>query len=128
MATHTSRILESNRDTNQDLLNLISWIVNPDGKLDTNGNIAVPKTKQTKIFNLANNIECLLPGVVPSLEQILFVSTLHAKTGSKDAIDTCHAFGYGISHTELYFILDKWAEWAEAQSSIIFGIYDICLN
>ena len=112
-------ILESDPDTNKDLLNLISWIVHPRGKLNDDGNVVVPESKKSKIFHLANNIECLLPGVLPSLEQILFATTLHAKSGSKDAVDTTHSFGYGISHSELYFILDKWAEWAEAQSSII---------
>ena len=45
--------------------------------------------------------------------------TIHRKTGSSDIIDTLHKLGYGISYTETLFIEDKWAEWAEAQSTII---------
>ena len=89
-------ILQSGSDTNQDLLNLISWIVHPRGQLDNNGNVTVPESKKGKIFHLANDIECLLPGVLPSLEQILFSATLHARSGSKDAVDTAHSFGYGF--------------------------------
>ena len=44
---------------------------------------------------------------------------MHRKTGSSDIIDTLHKLGYGISYTETLFIEDKWAEWAEAQSTII---------
>ena len=44
---------------------------------------------------------------------------MHRKTGSSDVIDTLHKLGYGISYTETLLIEDKWAEWAEAQSTII---------
>ena len=41
------------------------------------------------------------------------------KIGSSDVIDTLHKLRYGISYTETLSIEDKWAEWAEAQSTII---------
>ena len=44
---------------------------------------------------------------------------MHRKTGSSDVFDTLHKLGYGISYTETLLIEDKWAEWAEAQSTII---------
>ena len=37
-------------------------------------------------------------------------------------VDTLHNLGYGIWNTGTVFIEDKWAEWAESQSTIIASI------
>ena len=60
-----------------------------------------------------------MPNAKPSLDQTLLSLTIHRKTGSSSVVDTLHKLGYGISCTETVFIEDKWAEWAEPQSSII---------
>ena len=54
-----------------------------------------------------------------SLHWIKFYFLLHAKTRSRDVVDTVHRLGYGISYTDTIFVQDKWAEWSTNRSSII---------
>ena len=44
---------------------------------------------------------------------------MYSKTGSKHIVGDLHRLSHGISYTETLFINDKWAEWAQNQSSII---------
>ena len=100
------------------MFNLSSWIIYPCGQLDDTGLLKLPKSKAEKVFQVCQNIASLLPNIKPSLDQALLSLTMHRKTGSRDVIDTLHKLGYGIFYTETLFIEDKWAEWAEAQSTI----------
>ena len=100
------------------MFNLSSWIIYPCGQLDDTGLLKLPKSKAEKVFQVCQNIASLLPNIKPLLDQALLSLTMHRKTGSRDVIDTLHKLGYGIFYTETLFIEDKWAEWAEAQSTI----------
>ena len=112
-------ILESSGEANKHLVNLLSWIIYPRGQLDDSGKVKVPKHKAAKIQQLAQSIESILPNAQPSLDQVLLSLTMYRKTGSSAVVETINKLGYGISYTETVFIEDKWAEWAEKQSSII---------
>ena len=112
-------IITTKYDVNRDLYNLLSWIIFPKGQLGDNGIVKLPSTKVEKVLQITQNIEPLLPNAKPSLDQTLLSLTIHRKTGSSNVVDTLHKLGYGISYTETVFIEDKWAEWAESQSSII---------
>ena len=111
-------IIESNCEINKDLFNLLSWIICPDSKLDDSGIATIPKTKREKVRQLVQNIVSLLPNFNPCLGQALLSLTMHRQTGSSNGIDTLHKLGYGLPYTETIFIEDKWAKWAENQSSI----------
>ena len=55
------------------------------------------------------------------MSQVLISLSIYAKTGSKLIVDDLRRLGTGIPYTETLFILDKWAEWAQKQGSIIPG-------
>ena len=112
-------IILTKYNINNDSFNLICWIIYLCGQLDDTGMVKLPKSKAEKVIQKCQNIECLLPKTKPSLDQALLSLTMHRKTGSSDVIQTLHKLGYGISYTETLFIKDKWAEWAESQSTII---------
>ncbi len=112
-------ILESNRVVDTNLHNLLAWIVQPNATLNAKGLVSLPKSKASKIMQLAQNIECLLPNAKPSLDQALLSLTMHRKTGSSAVVNTLHHLGHGISYTETIFIEDKWAEWGRHSSSEI---------
>lgn len=112
-------IIESDSPVNKDLYNELAWIVDPKGLLDDDGRVQLSRTKATKLVQIAQNLQTLLPNSCPSMDQTLLSLTMHRKTGSSGVIDTLHRFGYGISYTDTLFIQDKWAAWAEAQHSDI---------
>ena len=107
-------IILTKYNINKDSLNLICWIIYLCGQLDDTGMVKLPKSKAEKVTQ-----KCLLPKANPSLDQALLFLTMHRKTGSSDVIQILHKLGYGISYTETLFIEDKWAEWAESQSTNI---------
>jgi hypothetical protein len=112
-------ILEAEAYINTDLYNELSWIVDPHARLDKEGRVQLSKIKATKIHQICQDIQALLPKSQPSLDQVLLSLTMHRKTGSSGVVDTIHGLGYGISYTETVFIEDKWAEWSERQHSDI---------
>ena len=112
-------ILESKRVVDTHLHNLLGWIVQPNATLNDNGLVSLSKSKASKIMQLAQNIESLMPNAKPSLDQALLSLTMHRKTGSSAVVNTLHHLGHGISYTETVFIEDKWAEWGRNCSSDI---------
>lgn len=112
-------IIDSESNVNMDLHNELAWIVNPNGQLDDDGRVQLSKTKATKLVQVAQVIQTLLPNAKPSLDQALLSLTMHRKTGSSGVVDTLHNLGYGISYTDTMFIQDKWAEWSKNQQSYI---------
>ena len=73
------------------------------------------------LTQICDNISALAPFSKPTISQVLLSLSIYAKTGSKLVIDDLKRIGAGISYTETLFILDKWAEWAAEQGSIIPG-------
>ena len=53
----------------------------------------------------------------PALSQVLLSLNMCHKTGSSVVIEDLHKLGHGLSYTETKF--DKWAEWAENESTIV---------
>ena len=82
------------------MFNLVSWIIYPCGQLDDTGLVKLQKSETEKVLQVCQNIESLLLNTKPSLDQALFSLTMHRKTGSSDAIDTLHKFGYGIKNDQ----------------------------
>ena len=112
-------ILEVEPYINGDLYNELAWIVDPNAQLNDDGKVKLSQIKATKIQQIAQDIQALLPKSQPSLDQVLLSLTMHRKTGSSGVVDTLHGLGYGMSYTETIFIEDKWAEWSEQQHSDI---------
>ncbi|MES9880765.1 MAG: hypothetical protein ABW185_07780 [Sedimenticola sp.] len=104
---------------NTDLYNELAWIVDPEARLNDEGRVQISHSKATKLHQLCQDIQTLLPKSQPSLDQVLLSLTMHRKTGSSGVVDTMHSLGYGISYTETVFVEDKWAEWSERQHSDI---------
>ena len=112
-------ILESKRVVDTHLHNLLGWIVQPNATLNDNGLVSLSKSKASKIMQLVQNIESLMPNAKPSLDQALLSLTMHRKTGSSAVVNTLHHLGHGISYSKTVFIEDKWAEWGRNCSSDI---------
>ena len=118
--THQN-ILESDEllELDKRLFNLIAWIVSPSAAMGKIGFVRLSERKATKVSEIFQNVQSLVPGSQPGFHQILLSITTLAKTGSQMVINDLKQLGAGISNTETMFIQDKWAEWTEKLSSII---------
>ena len=114
-------IMESTERLSKMLFNFIAWIVSPNSYMDKDGSVKLSTNKATIVTQICENINALVPSGQPLLSQVLLSLTMYAKTGSQTVVDDLKKIGSGISYTETRFILDKWAEWAANQSSIIPG-------
>ena len=113
-------ILQSNDlDLNKQLFNMIAWITSPNANLDKNGFVTLSYRKATKVCEIVQNIQSLVPNAQPGFNQVLLSITMLAKTGSKMVVNDLKQLGHGLSTYETMFIQDKWAEWTENESSII---------
>ena len=75
--------------------------------------------KAIKVRQICENIQSLVRFAQPTLGQVLLSLNMYSNTGSKHIVDDLHRLSHGISYNETLFINDKWAEWAQNQSSII---------
>ena len=110
----SSKAMTSNSSRyHKDLYNIIAWVVSPNSHIDGGGLVKLPKNKSTKVNEICQNIEALVPDAQPSFSQVLLSSSLYCKTGSKSIIEDLNRLGHGISYAETMFIQDKWAEWTD---------------
>ena len=114
-------ILESNEffELDKSLFNLIAWIVSPNAAMGKDGFVELSYGKATKISEIVQNIQSLVPVAQPDFNQIILSITMLAKTGSQMVVNNLKQLGHGLSNTERGFIQDKWAEWTETLKSII---------
>ena len=89
----------------------------PYASCDEKGIVKLSVTKATKVSKICADIESLVPH--PALSQVLLSLNMYHKTGSSVVIEDLHKLGHGLSYTETKFIEDKWAEWAENESTIV---------
>ena len=101
------------------LFNLIVWINSPRAATGKNGFVQLSEQKTTKVSEIVQDIQSLVPGSLPGFNQILLSITTLAKTGSQMVINDLKQPGGSISNTETMLIQDKWAEWTRNCSSII---------
>ena len=113
------QIIESDDLIDKRLYNMIAWIVNPNGYIGKDGYVNLTTRKSTKVSEICQNIQSLVPGGHPSLGQILLSLNMYGKTGSKDVVTSLRHLGHGIPYSETLFIMDKWAEWCVRQKSIV---------
>ena len=129
-------ILESNEflDLNKRLFDLIAWIVSPNAAMDKDGFVGLSYRKATKISEIVQNIQLLVPGVQPGFNQILLSITMLAKAVSQMVVNNLKQLGHGLLNAEIVLIQDKWAEETERLNSIIpsnikVGVYqDTCFR
>ena len=100
------------------MFNLIAWIVSPNAAMGKDGFVVLSYRKATKISEIVQNIQSLVPGAQPGFDHILLSITMLAKTGSQMVVDNLKQLVHGFSNTEAVFIQDKWAEWTERLKSI----------
>ena len=113
-------ILEDKDPFDADTYNFLAWIVDPHAPIGENGLAKLQSMRKAKkIGEMCRNIESLLPGGQPSMDQVLFSLRLHWKTATREPVDIASAFGYGITYTETLFIEDIWADWDRRQNSNI---------
>ena len=105
-------------DLDKLLFNLIAWIVSPNAAMGKDGFVVLSYRKATKISEIVQNIQSLVPGAQPGFDHILLSITMLAKTGSQMVVDNLKQLVHGFSNTEAVFIQDKWAEWTERLKSI----------
>ena len=106
-------------DLNRKLFNLIAWVVSPNAAMDKNGFVKLSSRKEIKVNEIVQNIQALVPGSKPGLNQILLSLNTLSKTGSSMIVNDLKQLGHGISNTEAMFIQDKWAEWTDNVSTVI---------
>ena len=75
--------------------------------------------KATKISEIVQYIQSLVPGAQPGFNQILLSIAMLAKTRSQMVVNNLKQLGHGLSNTETVLIQDKWAEWTKRLKSII---------
>ena len=104
-------ILESDEllELDMRLFNLLAWIVSPNASMGKNGFVGLSYRKATKVSEIVQNIQSLVPGSQPGFNQILLSITTLAKTGSQMVVNDLKQLGHGVSNTEAMFIQDKWA-------------------
>ena len=85
------------------------------------GFVNLSTNKAIKVRQICENIQSLVPFAQPTLGQVLLSLNMYSQTGSKHIVDDLHRLSHGISYTEILFVNDKWAEWAQNQSSIILS-------
>ena len=98
---------------------MIAWIVSPNAAMGKDGFVELSYGKATKISEIVQNIQSLVPVAQPDFNQIILSITMLAKTGSQMVVNNLKQLGHGLSNTERGFIQDKWAEWTETLKSII---------
>ena len=114
-------LIESKDNVSKLLYNFLAWIACPNAHMGKDGFVKLSANKATVIAQICDNVTALVPFAKPALSQVLLSLSIYAKTGSKLVIDDLKKIGTGISYTETIFILDKWAEWACKQGSLIPG-------
>ena len=112
-------IINSEDVCHRSLYNIIAWIVSPNSCMDGDGVVRLSKRKSTKVNEICQNIEALVPNAQPRLSQVLLSLNMYCKTGSKNIIEDLSRLGHGISYTQTMFIQDMWAEWTDNQLSYI---------
>ena len=112
-------IIGSNETVSKILYNFLASVVSPHSHIGKDGFVKLSENKATVVTQICDNISALAPFSKPTMSQVLLSLSIYAKTGSKLVIDDLKRIGTGISYTETLFILDKWAEWAAEQGSII---------
>ena len=102
-------MLESNEflDLVKGLFNMIAWIVSPNAAKGKDCFVGLSYRKATKLSEIAQNIQSLVPGAQPDFSQILLSITMLAKTGSQMVVNNLKILGHGLSNTETVFIQDK---------------------
>ena len=70
-------------DLDKQLFNLIVWIVSPSTAMGKNSFVRLSERKATKVSEIVQNIQLLVPGSRPGFNQILLSITTLAKTGLK---------------------------------------------
>lgn len=60
------------------MLNLIAWIVSPNAAMGKDGAVGLSCSKSTKISDIVQNIQLLVPGAKPGFNQILLSVTMLA--------------------------------------------------
>ena len=83
------------------------------------GYVNLSTRKSTKVNEICQTIQSLVPGGNHSLSQILLSLSMYGKTGSKNIVNDLRHLGHGIPYTETLFIMDKWAEWCVNQQSLV---------
>ena len=68
----------NNDNSNNALFNIIS-IFSSNSTLDENGTVKLPNVQATKVSNICDNIETLIPNAKPSLLQVLLSLNIHRK-------------------------------------------------
>ena len=104
----TPQEIIENKDTcNPTTYNHIAWMVNPNTSLGAEGLAKLPKSKETKVLQIAQNIESLMTHSTPALDQLLLSLTLHRKTGSSDVVNTINAVWDMVYHILNYGLLRR---------------------
>ena len=112
-------IIERDDMLDKRLYNIIAWIVSPNSYMGKDGYVNLSSHKATKVSEICQNIQSLVPGGQPSLGQVLLSLTMFGKTGSKNVVNDLRQLGHGLSYTETIFVMDKWAEWCVKQKSLV---------
>ena len=112
-------IIERDDMLDKRMYNIIAWIVSPNSYMGKDGYVNLSSNKATKVSEICQNIQSLVPGGQPSLGQVLLSLTMFGKTGSKNVVNDLRQLGHGLSYTETMFVMDKWAEWCLKQKSLV---------
>ena len=83
------------------------------------GFVGLSYRKTTKLSEIVQNIQSLVPSVQTGFTQILLSITMLTKTGSQMIVNNLKQLGHGLSNTETVFKQDKRAEWTKRLKSII---------
>ena len=81
--------------------------------MDGDGVVILSKSKSTKVNEICQNIETLVPNAQPRLSQALVSLNMYCKTGSKSTVEDLSRLGHGISYTQAIFIPDMRAPWID---------------
>ena len=79
------------------LFNLIAWIVSPSAAMDKNGFAQLSERKATKVSEIVQNTQSLVPGSHPGFNQILLSITTLAKTESPMVINDLKQCSYKVN-------------------------------
>ena len=88
----------------------------PNSCMEGNGVVRLSKSKSTKVNEICQNIETLVPDA--QLRSLLSLN-MYCKTGLKGIVEDLSRLGHGISYTQAMFIQDMWVQWTDNQSSDI---------
>ena len=83
------------------------------------GFVGLSYRKTTKLSEIVQNIQSLVPSVQTGFTQILLSITMLTKTGSQMIVNNLKQLGHGLLNTETVFKQDKRAEWTKRLKSII---------